>query len=377
MSKRAKFIMATLLSAVILTLSFATGYAAGARTQPGLESIETAWNIILQDYVDKNKIDPDAMSQAAIAAMIATLDDPYTAYLNAEDYQNILNNIDGEFEGIGAQITEEDGQLIIIAPIPDSPADLAGIRAGDKVLAINGVSTSGLSSAEAVLLIRGPAGTSVNLLILHQDETTPVAIEIIRAKMDLPSVYFHMKDDIAYINITYFSENTDEELSRILQNLDEEVATGIILDLRDNPGGLLETVVDVASHFLSGGIVVSVVDNQGNYTTHVVKNENITTTLPMVVLVSSYSASGSEVLAGALQDNGRAIIAGERTFGKGSVNILRQLKDGSGIYITTARWLTPSGRLIEGMGLTPDYELDLEAEDAIEWAIEHLKSIES
>jgi carboxyl-terminal processing protease len=181
-----------------------------------------------------------------------------------------------------------------------------------------------------------------------------------------------MKEDIAYINITYFSERTAEELAPVLKSITQQ-ANGVILDLRSNGGGLLDTVIDVASFFLKEGVVVDVVDNQGKHTTSSVKPSQITTDLPLVVLVDGYSASGSEVLAGALQDYGRATIAGARTYGKGSVDILRQLKDGSGLYITTARWLTPKGRLIEGKGLAPDYELK-EGEDAIQWAIDFLKT---
>ena len=162
-----------------------------------------------------------------------------------------------------------------------------------------------------------------------------------------------MREDIAYINISYFSERTNKELSSALEGIAHEAATGIILDLRSNPGGLLETVVDVASHFLKEGVVVNVVDSQGKQTAIAVKPNQVTTDLPLIVLVDSFTASGSEVLAGALQDYARATIAGTTTYGKGSVNILRQLKDGSGLYITNARWLTPNGRLIEDEGLSP------------------------
>jgi carboxyl-terminal processing protease len=224
-----------------------------------------------------------------------------------------------------------------------------------------------------VLEIRGPEGTAVRLLVLHQGDTEPEEIEIIRAKIELPSVRFEMKEDIAYINITHFSQRTNEELSPVLESVIQQMATGIILDLRSNPGGSLEAVVDVASHFLEEGIVVSIVDNEEKQTGLEVEPNGATIDLPMVVLVDNYSASGSEVLAGALQDYGRATIAGAKTYGKGSVNILRQLKDGSGLYVTTARWLTPNGRLIEGEGLYPDYELELVGEDAIQWAIDYLK----
>jgi carboxyl-terminal processing protease len=337
--------------------------------------VDEAWNIIFQDYVDRDKLDASKLSQAAIKGMVEALDDPYTSYLDAETYQLSLSSLEGKFEGIGAQVAIEDSQIIVIAPIVDSPADKVGIRAGDIILEIDGKPTAEMSLAEAVLFIRGPRGTSVKLLVLHQGETEPGEIEIVRAEIELTSVRFEMRQGIAYVNITYFSEGTDEELSPVLDSITSEAATGIILDLRSNPGGLLSAVVDVASHFLKEGVVVDVVDNQGNHTTIAVKPKQVTTDLPLVVLVDSYSASGSEVLAGALQDYGRATIAGTKTFGKGSVNVLHRLKDGSGLYITTARWLTPDGRLIEGEGIAPDYELEVEEEDAIQWAIDYLKSI--
>jgi len=183
-----------------------------------------------------------------------------------------------------------------------------------------------------------------------------------------------MKDGIAYLHITHFSELTAEQIIPALEGIVEEGAAAIVLDLRSNPGGMLLAVIDVASHFLTEGVVVTVVDNQGNYIDSSVEPKDITVDLPMVVLVDEYSASGSEVLSGAFQDHGRAAVAGTVTFGKGSVNILRQLSDGSGLYVTTARWLTPHGRMIEGEGITPDYELDLEGDDAVQWAIDYLKS---
>ncbi len=380
MPKAIKIIVLILLLVVSLALSFGAGCTLGDRTPPslgpGLDSIAEAWDVIVNDYVDKDNLDTDTLSQAAIKGMMEALDDPYSAYLDAEVYQLSLSDLAGKFEGIGAYVALKDEQIMIIAPIADSPAARAGIKAGDIILGINGKSASEMSLAEAVLYIRGPKDTSVRLLILHQGETEPEEIEIVRAEIEVPSVYFEMKGDIAYINITYFSERTDEELSPVLESLTEEAATGIILDLRSNPGGLLQTVVDVASRFLQEGVVVDVVDNQGEHTTSTVKPKGTTTDLLLVVLVDSYSASGSEVLAGALQDHARATIAGTTTYGKGSVNIMHQLKDGSGLYITTARWFTPNGRPIEGEGIDPDYELELEGEDAIQWAIDYLKGNE-
>jgi len=377
MSKMLKIIVIALL-VVNLALLFGGGCALGTGIIPGstrsLDVVDEAWGIISRDYVDKDSLDETKLSQGAIKGMVEALDDPYTSYLDPETYQMTLTGFEGKYEGIGATVAIEDGQIVIVAPIADSPADKAGIRAGDKILEIEGTSTSGMSLPEAVLLIRGPQGTLVKLLVLHQDETEPVEIEIVRAEIELDSVRYEMRQDIAYISITHFSELTDEELSWALESVIVEGATGIILDLRHNPGGLLMAVIDVASHFLTDGEVVSVVDNEGKRTANSVSPKEVTTDLPIVVLVDSYSASASEVLAGALQDRGRAAIAGTITYGKGSVNILRQLSDGSGLYVTTARWLTPNGRLIEGEGISPDYELELEGEDAIQWAIDYLKT---
>jgi len=378
MSKTIKIAVIALSLVVMLTLSFGAGCALSSRTAPssdyGLELVGQAWDIIFHDYVDRDRLDATTLSQAAIKGMVEALNDPYTSYLDAETYQLSLSSLEGRFEGIGAHVAIEDGQLLIIAPIDDSPATKAGIRAGDIILEINGRSATEMSLTEAVLNIRGPTGTSIRLLILHQDETEPEEIEIVRAEIEVPSVRSEMMDDIAYIRITNFSERTNEELLPVLQNIIQEAATGIILDLRSNPGGMLQSVIDVASHFLSEGVVVNIMDNQGKSSASAVKPDGLVTDLPMVILVDSFSASGSEVLTGALQDHGRATIAGTRTYGKGSVNITRQLKDGSGLVITTARWLTPNGNLIEGEGLYPDYELELDGEDAIQWAIDYLKS---
>ena len=359
-----------------LVLSFGLGYGLGLEAHPSglaFTSVEQAWNIILSDYVEKDKIDVNALSKAAIEGMVEELDDPYTAYLDAETYQFEMGGLEGKFEGIGAEVTIRDGQLMVIAPLTGSPAAKAGIQPGDAILEIDGVPTSDMSLYEAILKVRGPKGTSVSLLILHQDETEPVEIVIVRDVIEVASVNFEMRGDIAYINITEFTDQTNQELSLVLEAIDTENASGIILDLRGNPGGGVGAVVNVASHFLDEDeVVFSIRDNEGNLDIIKANSQDITTDLPMVVLVDGFSASGSEVLAGAFQDNGRATIAGKTTFGKGSVNYLIQLEDGSGLYITFARWLTPNGSLIEGKGIVPNIELELTGEDAIQWAIEYL-----
>jgi carboxyl-terminal processing protease len=372
-----KIIIISLLVAVSVVVSFGAGCVLTRQIIPStdshLDAVKEAWDIIFRDYVDQSKLDASKLSQAAIKGMVEALDDPYTAYLDPQSYQLSTSNLQGKFEGIGATVGVRDKQIMIIAPVPNSPADKAGIRAGDIILGVNGESTEGLSLEEVVLRIRGPKGEPVRVTIQHQGETTPVELEIVRAEIELPSVSFEMRGDIAYIRIYNFSDRTDSELSPVLERLKQEGATGIVLDLRTNPGGLLEAVVDVASYFLNEGVVVYVVDNEGKETSYPVQRSSVTTDLPLVVLTDNFSASGSEVLAGAIQDHKRGIVAGTKTYGKGSVNTLNKLQDGSGICITTARWLTPNRRLIEGKGIEPDYELKLEGDDAIQWAIDYLK----
>lgn len=376
MKSKLSYVILALLLLVSLGLSFGTGYALGSEASPGsgegLDVVGQAWGIIFDEYVDRDQLDTGEMSQAAIEGMVAAIDDPYTAYLDAETYQLSSTSLEGGFSGIGAEVAVRGGFLTIIAPFPGTPAAEAGIKAGDIIIKIDGQPAAGMSLMEAVLKIRGPEGTKVRLLVLHQGEVGPVEMEITRAEIKVPSVFFEMRGEIAYLNITHFSQRTGDELPPALEGIVAAGATDIILDLRSNPGGNLGAVIDTTSCFLSEGIVLMVVDNTGEQTALEVRADKEVIDLPMVVLVDNYSASGSEVLAGALQDYGRATIAGRQTYGKGSVNILHQLKDGSGLYITTARWLTPSGRQIEGEGLSPDYELELTGEDAIKWAIGYL-----
>jgi len=306
--------------------------------------------------------------------MVDAIDDPYSSYMDSDAYEMSASDLTGKFEGIGAYVGYDEGRIVIISPISGSPADKAGIRSGDIIMAIDGESTVEMSIMDAVSRIRGTRGTPVSLLVLHEDETEPVDIEITRGEIELVSVLFEMEGDIAHIIITNFSERTGDELSSALEDTAAETASGIILDLRNNPGGLVSSVVEVASRFLEKGVVISTVDNEGNKAELSVRRRGEVVDLPMVVLVNNYSASGSEVLAGALQDHERAVVAGAITFGKGSVNILRQLSDGSGLYITVGRWYTPGGRLIEGEGIEPDYTLDPDEEDAFEWALDYLKN---
>lgn len=369
-------IVAALLLIIAITMAFSAGCSiiptTTAKATPGTDVIKQAWDILSNNYVDPSKLNSANMTRAAIEGIIGTLQDPYTTYLSPEENQQFQSSFTGTFEGIGAVVSMQDNNLVIVSPMTGSPAEKAGIKAGDIIQAINGEPTSGMSLDIAISKIRGPSGTTVKLLILHKGDTVPVEITVTRAKVDVPSVHYEMRGSYAYIVISQFTERTETEFAPFIPQLKTDNAKGIILDLRGNPGGLLDIVIDMASHFIPKGIVVQVRSREGVVTTDNVKSGFATTDLPMVVLVDKFSASGSEVLSGALQDHNRALIAGNTTYGKGSVTFLYQLSDGSAIYVTGSRWLTPNGRLIEGHGIDPDIKLELTGDDEITWAINYL-----
>jgi carboxyl-terminal processing protease len=379
MSRMVKLLSVSLLAFVVIIAGGAGCTLLPIRTAPSpatLSPVDEAWGIISKDYVDKTKLDATKLGRAAVKGMIDSLNDPYTTYLDPDEYRLNITHQQGQFGGIGATVGVRDSQIIVVAPIPGTPAEKAGVKSGDAIVAVNGETTAGLSIQDVVLRIRGPEGTPVTVTVQHQGQTTPVDLVIVRAQIDVPSVTYEMRGSVAYIRIFFFSERTDEELSPVLAGLRQAGATGIIIDLRSNPGGLVDTVVKVASHFIDRGVVLYLVDNAGSETSYPVKPSNVTTKLPMVLLTDNYSASGSEVLSGALQDYGRGVVAGTKTFGKGSADRWYELSDGSAIYLTTSRWLTPNRRLIEGKGIEPDFKLDLPGDELVNWAIDYLKSKE-
>lgn len=385
MSKAFKIVLLLTFLMLLSAFSFGAGFsfahssfsvpaASSPDAVPKVNTLTEVWRLLNQNYVEKDKLDPNKLGDGAIKGMLDALGDPYTAYLPAEHYKMETESFEGKFDGIGAQVAIQDKQLVVIAPIADSPAEKNGIKAGDKIIQVDGELTNKMTLTEAVQKIRGPRGTKVKLLILHQNETKPLEIEIVRAEIKLESVRSRMIGETGYVRITYFSQTTANELVPALRSLRTQGAKNLILDLRTNPGGLLTEVVDVASQFLDGGVVLHEVHSDGSRKTWSAKSGGVATDLPIVMLVDSHSASGSEVLAGALQDRKRALIVGKKTFGKGSVNSLRPLSDGSGLYLTIARWLTPEGRLIEGKGLEPDLESELTGDDLVQWAVDYLKA---
>jgi carboxyl-terminal processing protease len=323
-----------------------------------------AWAYLLGDYIDTDALDPEAFSEEAIRGMLTVLGDRQTAYIAPEVVTGSFNDIfRGDFEGIGAHVNlNRTGKLVIVSPIEGGPAEAAGIRPGDIILEVDGESIEGMSLLEAVARIRGPKGTEVILLVKHLGALDPVLIPVERNTIVLVSVVLRSQPDdrFAHIRLTQFYPNSAEALSDMLQQVIADGAEGLILDIRNNDGGTLDAVVEIASMFLDSeeqDLVLYVQKGDGSRTNWKIRDVGVAKAIPMVVLVNERSASSSEVLAGALQDYERATVIGTTTFGKGSVNILRPLSNGGGLYITIAHWYTPLGRIIQGEGLSPDIEV--------------------
>ena len=337
-----------------------------AAVPDGLEIVWETYSILVREYVVRDKIDPDVLAEAAVIGMLDVLDDRYTAYIPPSSFKIDQAGFQGNFGGIGAQVEASPDRkgVIVTKPLPGTPAEKAGIRAGDRILAVDGEDATGWSVLEAVNKIRGEKGTPVVLTIEHVGSLDPVDITIIRDTIDDPSVEVRRVADTPYgrVKIDTFTAETAKEVREGVQQLIDGGAQGIILDLRGNPGGLLSATVDVASEFLTEGLVTYEVNSRGRREDWKVKKGGHFPDIPLVTLVDNFSASGSEVLTGALQDYGRSVVIGTNTFGKGSVNLLRGLSNGGGVYLTIGRWYTPNGRAIEDIGIDPDvvveYKLD-------------------
>ena len=323
-----------------------------------IKIIWEAWKYIQDDYVDQESLDPKIMAEEAIKAMIASIGDPQTSYIKPEVLTGSFGDMyKGNFEGIGAHVTVNSaGKIVIVAPIEGGPAKAAGIKSGDIILSVDGKSIEGLSLLEVVSLIRGPKGSTVILEVKHLAAQENETIEIIRDVIVLPTVLLRSTEDdpYAHIRITNFYPNTNDQLKNILSNLEKRDYQGIILDLRGNPGGTLKAAIEVSSQFLEDGIVMYSIDGKGIRSDYKVFSGGLATKKPMVVLINRGSASSSEVLAGAIQDRNRGIIIGSRSYGKGGINILRQLSNKGGVYITTKYWFTPNGTRINETGIQPD-----------------------
>ncbi len=350
-------------------------------TYEGLSNFTRVLDLIERNYVDN--VDSEKLAISAIEGMLKTLD-PYSAYLTPERYKELEIGTSGEFGGVGIEISGENDLLTVITPIEGSPAAKAGINPGDLIIAIDGKSTQGLSVDEAVKSLRGPKGSTVKITIQSQGDKNPREVVLVRDIIYVKSVNSKLVDGmIGYIKLSQFQEKTSEELVKAIEALESENKSqlnGLILDLRNNPGGLLTQAVEVADEFIDEGLIVSVKGRMEDQSTeyYATKKDN-TPGYPIVVLVNKGSASASEVVAEALQDKKRAVILGTKTFGKGSVQSIIKLEDGSGLKLTTAKFYAPSGRSINQVGVIPDVIVeDSQGKDLqLERAKELIKSSKS
>jgi carboxyl-terminal processing protease len=379
MTKTIKIVLIVSLVLVLTSLAFAGGciFTKGKATAtiegPDTRLINEAWDKIAQNYVEPGKIDTTALNEGAINGIVQGLNDPYSYYLNPTDFEITQANFKSSFGGIGATISaNKDKQPIIVNTMEDSPAAKAGILPQDIILAVNGKATEGQTVDQVVSQVRGDVGTTVILIVLHADQSVPVEISIVRGEINPKTVSSKMVGDILYIKITNFYESTNDEVNAVLKNMDPAATRGIIIDLRDNLGGLVDAMINIASHFIKSGVILTLRDNQGKTDSLSAVPNGVFTELPVMVLVNEYSASASEILAGSMQDYKRATIAGVKTFGKGSYDAFYPLSDGSGIYLTIGRWLTPNKREIEGVGITPDQVITQTGDDAVQWAADYL-----
>ncbi|NWF59860.1 MAG: S41 family peptidase [Fischerella sp.] len=342
------------------------------------ELVDEVWQIIDRQYVDGtfNQVDWKAVRRQylnksytnnqeaykSIREMLKKLDDPYTRFMDPEEFKNMQVDTSGELTGIGIQIglDEKTKKLTVIAPIDDTPAFKAGILAKDVITSINGKSTEGMDTNQAVSLIRGEPGTKVNLTILRNGQQKQFTIT--RARIEIHPVEYSQKQtpagNIGYVRLKQFSANAAKEMRDAIKNLESKQVSGYVLDLRNNPGGLLYSSVEIARMLMDRGAIVSTIDRRGEVEREMA-NGRALTNKPLVVLVDKGSASASEILSGALQDNKRAVVVGSQTFGKGLVQSVRPLDDGSGLAVTIAKYHTPSGRDINKHGIDPNIVVNL------------------
>jgi carboxyl-terminal processing protease len=377
-AKAAKLAGFTLLMVLIIATSYLAGSAVGLilaspvtaekkMPPPALEEelrlFWEAWRIVENEFYQR-PVDSKELTYGAIRGVLSTLEDGNTAFITPEHIAIIRDDLTGAFEGIGALVEmNEDGYLFIIEPLSERPADLTGLKAGDMVLEVDGVEIRGMNLVEAISLIRGPQGTTVRLTIRRQGVAEPFEVEIVRQRIELRTIEYRLLNgEIGYIKLNDFNSLAPRQLRAALIDLLAKNPRGLILDLRDDPGGLVTAAIDVGSEFIAEGVIMSERDKDREED-HEAQGGGLATEIPLVVLVNGGSASASEIVAGAIQDYGRGILIGERTVGKGSVQVQYELSDGSGLRITTAHWFTPHGRLIEGEGLIPDVEVYITDED--------------
>ena len=362
-------------SALIFSVGFMAGRATSAFSASALAADANvdpdtfqpyiqAWNILNKNYINQ-PLDPDTLIQGSISGMLDSLGDPYTSYIDPETFAQENASLDGEYTGIGAWVDTSGDKLVIISPMPDSPAEKAGIKPGDVVVAIDGESMEGLTPSQALERILGPADSVILLTIAREGSDALLEFELQRAVIPLPSIASEMLDDeTGYIQIFSFATNTYTDFALELKGLVDGGAQHLIIDLRNNPGGLVDSAQDIASIFLEDKVVLIEEWGDGRMTEYRTTQATTAPDLPVYILVNQGTASASEILAGALQDYGRATLIGNTTFGKGLIqNWIPLDGDYGAVRITIAKWLTPNGRQIQDLGLEPDFLIDYTIED--------------
>lgn len=359
---------------------------------PGVTNLDmTQFWVVLQkleqNYYDKSVFKPQDLVNGAISGMVSSINDPYTMYLPPKNNTDFKQQIAGKFEGIGAELGMKDKQVIIVAPLDGSPSQKAGLRAGDAVIKVDNKPIYGEDLGQVVDKIRGPKGSTVTLTIVHKDALKEIDVPIVRDTINVKSVFSWVKQvkdvdaisqtavlkkhpttEVAYIRLSQFGEQTNQEWSTIVSSLalklqQDKQIKGVILDLRNNPGGLLTDAVYIASEFLKDGVVVQEDDGKGNRQALSVNRQGLLTDIPLLVLINKGSASASEIVSGALRDHQRVKLVGEQSFGKGTVQEAEDLGGGAGLHVTIAKWLTPNGTWVHMKGLTPDISVDLDQKD--------------
>jgi carboxyl-terminal processing protease len=370
-----------IIGLVLIALSFVGGFyyheyifqeyykAAYSIDQIDFSLLKKAWDQVSTDYVDQDKIDKTKMTYGAVAGMVEAIGDPYTEFFNPEEAKKLEEDISGSFEGIGLQLGVKNSKIIAVSPIKGTPAEKAGIRPGDVIVAVDNKPTTDIAVDEVVNMIRGTKGTKVVLTISRSGTDGTKDIEIIRDTIKVPSMEYEIKESadgkkIAHITLYQFSDSVYQDFKNASVEILNSNVSGIVLDMRSNPGGLVNQATAIAGWFLDrGALVLTEQDKNGEKTELKANGPSNFASIPLVVLVNEGSASASEILAGALKDDRKAPIIGMTSFGKGTVQKIVNLDDGSSLKITIAKWYTPSGVRIQDTGIEPDIKVDLTSED--------------
>jgi len=325
-----------------------------------------AWHILQRDYFG-DLPDDKQMTYGAIRGVVAALDDPYTSFIEPQPRELERHDLQGHFGGIGAWVEQRGPGVFALVPMRDRPAAQAGILEGDVLVAVDGIDITAETTLEDVLtMVRGPVGEIVHLTVRREGEEELLAFEVTRQEVEIPAVSWRLLDeapDVGYVKINLFSERAADELQEALDDLTAWDARRIVLDLRDNGGGLLQAAIDVSSQFIADGVILYEQKKGDQEKFYPVESKDLVVDMPLVILVNGGTASASEIVAGAVQDRERGLLVGEKTFGKGSVQLIYDLSDGSSLHVTAARWLTPNHSQIDGAGLTPDVEIPVTEAD--------------